>query len=67
MKKYNERPFNLVGFTSKDYEIWCKIKGLPSYSTEVKKVFFAQCVTHKLEKKNGILYEGGKKLCKERE
>lgn len=59
--KLNEKPFELLGFTSNDYIIWCKKYNLKPYLRTSKQLFFKKIHNFELVKRNNELIEYNKK------
>ena len=53
MKKINEKPFELVGFTYADYKEWCIANSKKEKEVKSKKEFFKLIYEFKLIKKDG--------------
>lgn len=57
MKKINQKPYELVGFSYEDYQSWCKQNNKKERDIKSKKEFFKLIYDFKLIKKNGeVIY-----------
>lgn len=57
MKKINQKPYELVGFTYEDYKQWCADNSLKEKERKNKKTFFKLIYDFKLIKKDGKIID----------
>lgn len=60
MRKINEKPFELVGFSYVDYKDWCEINKKKEKDVKSKKEFFEKIRHYEILKKDGKVIDVSK-------